>query len=268
MAGFMTMPDGTRIAWDEIGSGAPVVLVHGLGSARRRWDRAREALAGAGFRALRLDLRGHGESSPASLERPHGMAELVADLEAFVAGLALERFHLVGHSLGGMIAQRFAIAHPQRVASLVLASTTSHNGRRATAFARAMVMFSERGFDAVIDDPVVRPEIDAILAEAFSGATPYDMLRPGLEQPDAARANAWRACVDFSAKDGLSTLTCPVLVTHGSADPLIPFRAGQLIHEAIPHSRFVAEEGAGHSLPSSRAGSFNANLIEFLRAAA
>ncbi len=268
MTSHMTMPDGTRIAWDENGTGAAVLLVHGLGSAKRRWDSARDALAQAGFRAVRLDLRGHGESTPASADRPHGMPELLQDLEAFVDGLSLEHFHLVGHSLGGMIAQRYTIAHPERVTSLVLASTTSHNGRRATAFARAMVLFSERGFDAALDDPALRPAIDAAVSEAFSGATPYDMLRPGLEQPDAARANAWRACVEFSAKDGLRALRCPVLVTHGSADPLIPFRAGQLIHEAIPHSRWIPEEGAGHSLPTSRAASFNANLIAFLRASA
>lgn len=268
MTRIATMPDGTEIAWDEIGEGAPVLLIHGLGSSKRRWDSAREALAAAGFRAVRFDLRGHGESTPATAERPFGMAELVADLESLVDLLALERFHLVGHSLGGMLAQRFAVEHPGPVRSLVLASTTSHNGRRATAFAEAMVLFSERGFDAVLADPALRPRVDAILSEAFfGGPPPYDMLRPGLEEPDLARANAWRACVGFSAKDGLAALACPVLVTHGSADPLIPFRAGQLIHEAIPHSRFIAEEGAGHSLPTSRAASFNANLIEFLRAA-
>lgn len=263
----LSTPGGVRIAWDELGSGPSVVLIHGLGSSRRRWRVARQVLSDAGFRALRYDLRGFGESSPA--ERPHGMDELVADLECFVDGVAPGGFHLVGHSLGGMLAQRYAIAHPDRVASLVLASTTSHNGRRASAFAEAMVILSEHGFDAALGDPAERPRLEHALAEAFPGGPPpLDMLRVGLEDPDPARANAWRACIGFSTKGGLGRLSCPVLVMHGSADPLIPFRAGQLIHEAVPASEWLAEDGAGHSLPTQRAESFNRALIDFLRRSA
>lgn len=263
---FLTVSDATRLAWEAAGAGPDVLLVHGLGSSRRRWDSLSEALAGAGFRAVRLDLRGFGESTPAAFDHPHGMDEFVADLDAFTEAIGLERFHLVGHSLGGMIAQRYAVEHAERIASLVLASTTSHNGRRATAFARAMVLFSEHGFDAVLADPALRPEIDRALAEAFPGvAPPVEMLRTGLEDPDAARANAWRACAGFSEKDRVGGLPCPVLIVHGSADPLIPFKAGQLVHEAIPHSEWIAEAGAGHSLPTSRAASFNAAVVDFLR---
>lgn len=257
------MPDGTRIAWDELGDGPAVVLVHGLGSSRRRWQLAQQEIADAGFHALRYDLRGFGESS--SADKPHGMEEQLADFECFADSFPLSRFHLVGHSLGGMIAARYAVTHPGRVLSLVLASTTSHNGRRASAFAEAMVMLSERGFDAAFADDQRRPELERALAEAFPGGPPpLEMLRVGLEEPDRARANAWRACVGFSVKDELGRLGCPVLVMHGLADPLIPFRAGQLIHEAIPHSEWRAEHGAGHSLPTLRAGSFNSALVDFL----
>jgi 3-oxoadipate enol-lactonase len=262
---FFESTDGTRIAWDEAGAGASVVLVHGLGSSRRRWERLVPALVDAGYRALRLDLRGFGESGGA--ERKSGMDELVADLGTFVveAGLERGRFHLVGHSLGGMVAQRFTLEAPERVRSLVLASTTSHNGRRASAFAEAMTLFAEHGFEHVMSDPELRPEIERVLADAFPGVEPpFEMLRVGVEQPNAARANAWRACVGFSAKDRLSEIRCPVLVMHGSADPLIPFRAGQLVHEAIAHSEWREEPGAGHSLPTERAESFNRALIDFL----
>ncbi len=263
---FLTASDGTRVAWDEAGSGAPVVLVHGLGSSRRRWERAAAELASSGYRALRLDLRGFGESTGA--ERRSGMDELVSDLHAFVAELGLGRFHLVGHSLGGMLAQRFSVEAPAHVASLVLVSTTSHNGKRASAFARAMVLFAEHGFEHVMSDPELRPEISRVLADAFPGMDPpLEMLRIGVERPNPARANAWRACIDFSEKDRISGISCPVLVMHGSADPLIPFRAGQLVHEAIAHSEWVEEPGVGHSLPTERAESFNRVLLDFLRRA-
>jgi 3-oxoadipate enol-lactonase len=256
--------DGTLLSWDEIGSGETVLFLHGIGSSRRRWEPQVQALAEAGFHCVRIDLRGFGESAGA--EQKFGMDTFVADLFEFSALVKAQRFHLVGHSLGGMIAQKYAVEQRARVASLVLASTTSHNGRRATAFARAMVTFAERGFDAVLADPALKAEVELALAEAFAKAPlPLEFLRSGLEKPNPARANAWRACIDFSMKDRLRELSCPVLVLHGSADPLIPFRAGQLIHEAIAHSQWIEETGAGHALPRERAPAFTAALLAFLR---
>jgi 3-oxoadipate enol-lactonase len=265
MTEFVEIPDGTRLAWDAVGSGPTVLFVHGIGYTRKKWDPQMGPVAGAGYRAVRFDLRGFGES-----ETPPGaytMDNFHDDLVAFVDALSLERFHLVGHSLGGMIAQGFALERADRVLSLTLASTTSHNGRRGTAFARLMVLFAERGFDAVLGDSQLRLEAESTLAEAFGASVPLSMLRKGLEEPNAARANAWRACIGFSKKDELAGIRCPALVLHGTADTLIPFKAGELVAEAIPGARFVREEGAGHSLPKERAESFNRELIDFLAVA-
>jgi 3-oxoadipate enol-lactonase len=261
----IALSDGTRLAWDDAGQGPAVVLVHGIGSSRKKWDPQIDALVDAGFRALRFDLRGCGES--VAPEGDHAMPHFLSDLIGFVDALALDSFHLVGHSLGGMIAQRYVIQHPARVRSLVLVSTTSHNGRRATAFARLMVLLSERGFDTVMNDPALRTRAEATLEEAFPGGVALSMLRAGLEKASPSRADAWRACIDFSAKDDLAVVTCPALVAHGTADLLIPFRAGELVHQAIPGSEWLVEEGAGHSLPRERAESFNRVLIDFLKRA-
>jgi 3-oxoadipate enol-lactonase len=264
MTEFLAVPDGTRLAWDAAGSGPTVLFVHGIGYTRRKWEPQIAPVAGAGYRVVRFDLRGFGES-----ETPGGtytMVHFLDDLVRFSDQLGVDRFHLVGHSLGGMIAQRYSLEHASRVETLTLVSTTSHNGRRGSAFARLMVLFAERGFDAVMADVAVRQEAESVLAEAFGAAVPLTMLRRGLEEPSAARANAWRACIGFSAKDELSLIACPALVLHGTADTLIPFKAGELVGEAIPGARFVREEGAGHSLPKERADSFNRELIDFLDA--
>lgn len=265
MTEYVTMSDGTRLAWDSAGSGPVVLFVHGIGYTRKKWEPQIEPVARAGYRAVRFDLRGFGDS-----ETPPGkytMRDFLGDLVALTDALGLGEVHLVGHSLGGMIAQKYVLEHPERVRSLTLASTTSHNGRRGSAFARFMVMFAERGFDAVMADDALRRDAEAVLAEAFGAAVPLSMLRRGLEEPSAARANAWRACIDFSAKDELANVRCPVLVFHGTADTLIPFKAGELVAQGIPGARFVREEGAGHSLPKERAESFNRELIGFLAAA-
>ncbi len=255
-------PDGTRLAWDRAGDGPVVLLVHGIGSSRRTWDAIVPQLVSAGYRALRLDLRGCGESSVP--EGEFGMDAFLGDLVSFVDSLGLDTFHLVGHSLGGMIAQRYVLDHPARVRSLALASTTSHNGRRANAFARLMVSLAEHGYDALEQQPALRETAEATLREAFPGGVPLSMLKRGMERPNPARANAWRACIDFTAKDRLSEVRCPCLVTHGTADMLIPFRAGELVAQAIPAARWVVEEGAGHSLPKERAASFGAALTTLL----
>src|SRR5688572_51911 len=175
--------DGTRLAWDERGDGPTVLFVHGIGSSRKRWEPQIEAVALAGYRGVRLDLRGFGESEGA--DQKFGMPTFLADLLSFTAELGVPRFHLVGHSLGGMIAQSYAVEQPERVLSLVLASTTSHNGRRACAMARLMTLFAERGFDPLMADAALRPEVDRTLAEAFPGGTPpLEMLRVGVEQPN------------------------------------------------------------------------------------
>jgi len=262
MTEFFVMRDGTRLAWDAAGAGGTVLFVHGIGYTRKKWDPQIEPIVSAGYRAVRFDLRGFGDS--VTPPGKYVMDDFLGDLVSFVDAARLERLHLVGHSLGGMIAERYVLDHPERVESLTLVSTTSHNGRRGSAFARLMVLFAERGFDEVMTDADVKEEAESILEEAFGAAAPLTMLRRGLEEPSAARANAWRACIGFSAKDELGRIRCPALVVHGTADTLIPFKAGELVARAIPGARFVREEGAGHSLPKERADSFNRELMRFL----
>jgi pimeloyl-ACP methyl ester carboxylesterase len=128
-----------------------------------------------------------------------------------------------------------------------------------------MVTLAENGFDAVLEDPHLREQAEGILREAFPEGTPLSMLRRGMETPSLARANAWRACIDFSAKDRLAEVRCPTLVVHGTADMLIPFRAGELVARAISGAKWLVEEGVGHSLPQERAESFTRALVDFLR---
>jgi len=259
---MLTLSDGTRLAWDSAGEGPAVLLLHGIGSSRRKWEPQVAPLVASGYRVVRVDLRGFGDS-----ETPpgkYGMDDFVRDVVAFVDGVGLERFHLVGHSLGGMIAQRYVLDRPGGVLSVSLVSTTSHNGRRASALARLMVTLAEHGFDAAVRDPQLRAEAEGIVREAFPEGTPLSMLGRGMEKPSFAHANAWRACIDFSAKDRLREVRCPALVVHGTADMLIPFRAGELVARAIPGATWLIEEGAGHSLPQERAESFTRALVEFL----
>lgn len=260
---MLTVRDGTRLAWDSDGEGPAVLLLHGIGSSRRKWEPQVAPLVSAGYRVVRVDLRGFGDTQ--TPPGKYAMDDFVSDVVAFVEGIGLGPFHLVGHSLGGMIAQRYLIDRPSSVLSVALVSTTSHNGRRASAVARLMVTLAEHGFDAVLRDKRLRAEAEGIVHAAFPEGTPLSMLRRGMEEPSLSRANAWRACIDFSAKDRLGEVRCPALVVHGTHDVLIPFRAGELVARALPGAKWIVEEGAGHSLPQERAESFTRALVDFLR---
>lgn len=243
----------------------PVVLVHGIGFSRRHWKRQVAGLVTAGYEAITIDMRGSGDS--ALPDAPYTIATLAADLERLRQATAVERFHLVGHSLGGMVAQRYAIDHGLRVAALVLASTANHIGRRAGAFVRAMTLLSEGGFDQVTADPARRAEVEAILKEAVPYVGPVmELLRELTREPSRARALQWHAVTEFSVKDRAAAIACPTLVMHGTDDQNIPFAAGRLVHQAIPGSRWLAFEGAAHDLPVEQADAFGDALLDFLGA--
>jgi 2-succinyl-6-hydroxy-2,4-cyclohexadiene-1-carboxylate synthase len=111
-----------RTAYFEAGTGGtPLVLVHGFTGGKLDFRDQLEWFAGE-RRVLAPDQRGHGESSNAG---PYRFDRLVADLAGFLDGVAVDRCHLLGHSMGGMVAMRFALAHPDRLASLVLMDTTA-----------------------------------------------------------------------------------------------------------------------------------------------
>lgn len=222
--GFVTVGDNLRLACDERGSGAPVVFVHGLGLDRRRWDGVARAVVDAGYRAITFDLRGFGESEPPAA--PYRMDDLVGDLVAVADELAGDSFHLVGHSLGGMISLSFAVRWPDRLRSLTLASTTAHNGRRASRLARQMA---------------------------------YE-----LEDEEPAQAWAWQACEGFSVLEELDRIRCPTLVLHGTEDPLMPLTFGKWLDEGLQDSRFIPLQGAGHSVQIERVDMFGKELVRHL----
>lgn len=248
------------------GEGEAVVFVHGLGMSGSSWDRIAEKVASHGFSCLTYDQRGFGEAELPNQD--YVIADLVDDLAALIAGLGLKKLHLVGHSLGGMVALAYAINNPNAVATLTLVCTTAHNGARAGKFARGLAKLAESGFDAAAADPQLRQEIEQILSEGFPyGAPPLEMFRRGLERPNPAQAMAWRAMADFSVKDRVATMKIPALVVHGSFDNWIPYSNGKWIGEHLPGARWLSVEGAGHFPHLKQPDWFAKLLVDFIRAA-
>lgn len=247
----------STLAWMDSGSGPPLVCIHGLGG--WRWQKL-ISLIDPSFRIIAPWLRGFGDSK-GSLD--YEMEDLAKDVLLLLQDLDIPTFHLLGHSLGGMVAQVIAIDNPGLIRSLILVSTSSHTGRRASKFARGMARLAEAGPEA-LTNPGLRSEVEPALADAFPmGPPPVEVLVS--PKPNPGQAAAWRAVADFSRKDRLAELTCPVLVVHGTSDLLIPPVLGRLIHDAIPASEHIEFEGAGHSVQSEMPERLSERVLGFLR---
>jgi pimeloyl-ACP methyl ester carboxylesterase len=244
-----------KIAWERHGSGPPLLLIHGLGYARWGWEPVVEPLARS-FDVILFDNRGVGESD--APPGPYTAAELADDAVQVLDEAGIERAHVVGTSLGGMVAQELALGRPERVEKLVLACTTPGGPeafpmpRRTVDLMQARATLREYVENALEPDP--RPElVDRILEHRERTAQPFE--------PWAAQAAAGAT---FDAHDRLATLTAPTLVQHGDGDVVVDPRNSELLVAGIPDARLSVYPGAGHLFMWQEPKRFVRELEEFL----
>ena len=251
---------GTRLNYDLAGSGNRLLaLTHGLGSDLEYWASHVEQLA-ASHRVLRWDLRGAGASGKPP--GPYGPALFARDLAALLDQLGEPAAHLVGHSGGGVVSQRFALDFPERTRSLVLASTSSVVGERASrAWSRLADTIERDGFG-----PEREADVRAF-SPAFAAAHP-DVVRElarrtRLGDPQAYAATA-RAFGRYDWTAELRGLRAPTLILQGLDDALTPPGGSVILSRNIPRSRLVMVPGAGHNLPIEMPRLFTTAVLAFL----
>ncbi|MCD2189384.1 alpha/beta fold hydrolase [Actinomycetospora soli] len=232
----------TALEWSETGDGPPVVLLHGLGGDAGFWT-AGAARWAAEFRVLTVDLPGSGSSpvpdGPATIE---GFADAVRDV-LDVAGVA--RTHVVGFSMGGLVAQALATGHPGRVDRLVLASTYAVMNPQAR-------MFLDAVRDVVVAGGTLRPVFPLVCPWLFSVdflADPANaawLTAPEDDEPTAGWLAQYRAQQAFDGRDRLVDIAAPTLVVRGAEDRLVTAEDTAMLSRGIPDARAVTVEGAGH----------------------
>jgi pimeloyl-ACP methyl ester carboxylesterase len=250
-----------RCCYEVIGRGDPLLLVPGLGVTRNVWDPIVPELA-AHLSLILVDNRGAGRSE--SRRQPESLRDYAADLIELMDHLQLDRAHVLGVSLGGVIARRLAADHPSRVDRLVLVSCTDRASpylqqimgllgglarrRSVEAFARALETLgtSPEFYDAHVQQSEAR-------------------VREKCHDTGPAVIGRQLACLAREADgDDVDPVVAPTLVIAGEYDPLIPACYARAMADRIPGSRFLMIPGAGHNPLQECAERVGRELIHFL----
>jgi 3-oxoadipate enol-lactonase len=256
--------DGTEIAYSAWGrrDGSPVLLIQGLGVDHRGWALQRGAF-GRHHRCIAPDNRGTGRSD--APPGPYDLARMAKDAVAVLDAAGVERAHVVGASMGGVIAQILGVLHPDRVRSLTLACTAcQHHEWRRELLAEWSNVVNERGMAGLMDDGM-RWLIGPRLQRRFGVFV--NVLARVLVQ---TKPHAFIAQVDaiLDASDELRfelpRVKAPTLVITGSQDTLTPLGDAEELAELITTSRLYVLRGAAHGLMAEAPNAFNDVVLRFL----
>ncbi|GGJ78639.1 hypothetical protein GCM10011583_07780 [Streptomyces camponoticapitis] len=261
--------NGVRLCVQTFGDPADptVLLISGAASPMDGWDEGFCARLAAGRRhVVRYDQRDTGRSVSSPAGAPdYTFSDLTADAVGLLDTLGVDRAHVVGISMGGALAQCLAVAHPERVATLTLVSTSP-----AGPTDSELPPPSER-LRAAFADPAPEPDwsdraaVIAYLVEGerlFTGSAPFDeeavrevsgRIVDRTTDIEAAMKNHWALKDDENPVTvRLAELAAPTLVLHGTEDPLFPSAHARALAEGIPGARLIILDGVGHQAPPAR----------------
>lgn len=231
-------------------NGVPVLLIHGAGENHLIWPAGLRRLPDAVVYAI--DLPGHGKSTGRSYLTIEGYTDWMV---SFMEAARLDRAILIGHSMGGAIAQLCGLKHPGRVSGLVLVATSAK-----LRVAPQLLQLAESDFSAAVDlvsqwvwGPLTLAEIKQL------GKQQLLKIRPEILLDD------YRACDAFDVRDHLHEITAPVLSIAGETDQMTPLKHAVFLAEHLPHARLVTIPQAGHMVMLEAAEVVTRAVEEFVR---
>ena len=246
-------------------SAPAVVFLHGIGGSARIWAPQLASFAAAGFRPVALDLLGYGAREP--VDRMD-FDRLAADVESQIARLDLDRPVVVGHSMGGMLAQTLLRRGPHAFRAAVLSCTSPAFGDPTGEFQKKFVADRVGPLDA----GRTMAELAPAMVAAVSGPAPDPAGRQlAIETIAATSARSYRAAVHclvaFDERANLARIRVPVLCLAGEHDRVAPPAMMERMAARIPGTRYLCLKGVGH-LPNVEAPpAFDGAVLDFLRAA-
>ena len=283
MADEFVEVNGIKLCYDVHGNGDPVVLLHGFSDRKEHW-RAQVGDLSKYFKVIRLDNRGAGKS-----ERPDGeysMEVYASDVAGLMECLEINKAHIIGHSMGGMISQNLAISYPNKVNKLILLNTLpgfKPPGEPLEDFVTMQRESAIKGQEAILNDP------DNAFVDGAKTSYSRKFWKLMKEDPKKKFHGIWSVedlidekinygptAIDLSNQthalsthntyERLHEIKSEVLIISAEKDKSCPVSMGEKIHELIPNSKFIVIEGAAHQDILERAPEINKCIIDFLLA--
>ena len=253
--------NGTRIYWEEHGSGEPLLLIMGLGYPHEMWHRTVPAVS-ARYRTILFDNRGVGKSDVPDGAYP--IATMTDDARCVLDAAGVDTAHIYGISMGGMIAQEFALRYPARVRKLVLGCTSPGGPKVVRAEAAVNEVLMNRA------NMTMEDAMEASIPIVYDPHTPRERIEEDLAirrksyPTPAGYTNQLMGILAWQSWDRLGGITAPTLVIHGTTDRLVPPGNGELIAHAISGAKWVLLEKASHIYPTDQPERANAEVLAFL----
>jgi pimeloyl-ACP methyl ester carboxylesterase len=256
------LPNQAKLCYVEQGdsSGVPVLFLHGASDSWRSFERTLPHLPES-IRAIALTQRGHGDSSRPS--RGYRCQDFASDLAAFMDALDLRTAVIAGHSMGGVVAQRFALDYPERALALVLA------GSSPTMRGNSEVQELWDSAISTLTDPVDRGFVVEFQESTLAQFIPEPFLETVIQESLKVPARLWKAMFASLLQDDwsheINKIKAPTLILWGDRDAFCSRRDQDALARSISTSQLVVYSNTGHALHWEEPELFADDLVEFVR---
>jgi 3-oxoadipate enol-lactonase len=252
-----------RLRYLDVGSGAPVVLIHGLAGDYTAWLPQIEVLRRT-HRVIAFDNRGAGQST--QVDEPISTADMAADTLGLMDILKVDRAHVVGRSMGGAVAQHMALMAPERVATLTLCASFARLdplGRRVLSNMREALEWRMSWADHA------RHSVQNFVSADFFNQQPervaaIEKLIGGETRLPACYSRQNEACQNHDTLDRLGEITQPTLIMAGANDPICSLTATAMMTNGFPNARTIIFDNASHFFLMEQHEKFMRDLVEWL----
>ena len=260
--------NGIDIFYKVQGQGEPLILIMGLGGECGDWVLQLRAFT-KHYHVITFDNRGVGKSDKPA--EPYTIKTMADDTVGLMDHLGIDKAHILGVSMGGMIAQEVAINHPEKVVKLILVSTDAgrdEKGRHSTQLLKAMGLKEDFSNEDIKSVDIGRV-MTSLNAYAFSGgaiklmAVPFCWFRMKLFGIEGLKGQ-FEAAMTYSALDRLHLIKAPTLVMVGTNDRIVAPKSADMLASRIPNARLVKIEGGSHTLVAEKRDRFNREVLGFL----
>ncbi|MBY0144748.1 alpha/beta fold hydrolase [Neobacillus niacini] len=262
----ITKANGIELYYEVHGEGEPLLLIMGLSLTSKSWFRTLPALSEQ-YKVIVFDNRGVGLSGKPNT--PYSIELMAEDARSVLDAAGVDSAHVYGISMGGMIAQRFAVNYPDRVRSLILGCTTSGGEKHVQPGAEVSMLMLSRGSSTATPEEMAWATAPILYSQSFienhRELVAEDVQRR-IEIPVLPYAYMLQlqACLAHDTYNEIDQIKVPVLVIHGTEDKLVPYENGVTLAEKIPNAEFLTINGAGHIYLTEANDLVNKRVLEFL----